>query len=97
MWEHRAAASGGPISRSPHPRFSPSVCLFAGSSLSWAGVSDSGYGYRFVLSQTAELFVPAMGLSRAFLGVLFLSGTLGKGRLGNPQGAEGWDRGLCKG
>lgn len=27
-----------------------------------------------------------MGLSSAFLGVLFLSGTLGKGRLGNPQG-----------
>lgn len=27
-----------------------------------------------------------MGPSSAFLGVLFLSGTLGKGRLGNPQG-----------
>nr|APT43279.1 lymphocyte antigen 6 complex locus G6E [Rattus norvegicus] len=38
-----------------------------------------------------------MGLSSAFLGLLFLSGTLGKGRLGSPQGAEGWDWSWCKG
>jgi hypothetical protein len=46
-----------------------------------------------------------MGPSSAFLGVLFLSGTLGKGRLGNPQGVGvgrreglgrvGWGVGAC--